>query len=169
MNPLRAAKRLKDPRDLWLFTQILIMLVLLPRLISRSSMPDLLARIDPGAAEGNVREVAPGDVPGAPADLLSGGRDLRLMQKTVGFTDTLIKYRIFQRYGKCLLRSLILFRFLRRQGWPVEIHFGVRKTAEGLADITGHSWLVLEGEPFLENDQIGGYVTTYSYPAERSA
>jgi len=140
-------------------------------------MPDLIARLDPYNDGSDIREVAPGDVPGAAIDASAPGRDLRLLQKTVGFTDTLIRYRIFQRYGKCLLRSLILFRFLRRQGWPVEIHFGVRKTgpadagnpdAGNSGDITGHSWLVLDGEPFLENDEICGYTTTYSYSFERS-
>lgn len=128
-------------------------------------MPDLLARIDPGVTGEELQEAPPGATPGAPVTVAAGIRDPRRLQKTVGFVDTLIRYRIFQRYGKCLLRSLILFRFLRRQGWPVEIHFGVRKTAEGMADITGHSWLVLDGEPFLENDEIGGYFTTYVYPS----
>lgn len=142
------------------------MLVLLPRLIRRKSMPELLARIDPGVTGDELQEPAPGTTPGAPVSATSGIRDPHRLQKTVGFVDTLIRYRIFQRYGKCLMRSLILFRFLRRQGWPVEIQFGVRKTAEGLADITGHSWLVLDGEPFLEADsQQKTFVTTYTYPA----
>jgi len=146
LKPLRAAKRLKDPRDLWLFIQILVMLVLLPRLIRRKSIPDLLEQIDPGVGPGTCDPV--------------------LLEKTVGFTDTLIRYRIFQRYGKCLLRSVILFRFLRSQGWPVEIHFGVRKTAEGMDDITGHSWLVMDGQQFLEDiNQMESYMTTYAYPA----
>lgn len=166
MKPLRAAQRLKNPRDLWLFIQILTMLILLPRLIRKSSMPALLERIDPGVTGDEIQEPAAGSTPGAPVIPSTGIRDPRRLQKTVGFVETLIRYRIFQRYGKCLLRSLILFRFLRRQGWPVEIHFGVRKTAEGMADITGHSWLVLDGEPFLEADgQQHSFVTTYTYPA----
>ncbi|MHB0866086.1 MAG: lasso peptide biosynthesis B2 protein [Thermoleophilia bacterium] len=150
---LRTIKRLRNPRDLKLFLQILLMLTFLPGKIRRHSIPDLLGRLDPG--------VAP-----TPRD-----QD-RLMQ-TVGFTDSLLRYRIFQRYGKCLQRSLVLFRFLRRQGWPVEIHFGVRKTSEdedesaasGGPDITGHSWLVLDGERFLEEpSQTHSYSTTYTYP-----
>ncbi len=129
-------------------------------------MPDLLARIDPGVTGQELQEEAPGTMPGAPIIATARIRDPHRLQKTVGFVDTLIRYRIFQRYGKCLLRSLILFRFLRRQGWPVEIHFGVRKTAECMPDITGHSWLVLDGEPFLEDvSQKNSFVTTYTYPA----
>lgn len=144
MKILRTLKRLKDPRDLWLFLRILTMLLLLPGKIRRMSLPDLLNQIDPGIS--------------------SVTRDDVLLEKTAGFTDSLLKYRIFQRYGICLLRSLILFKFLRLQGWPVEIHFGVRKTDEGEPDITGHSWLVLDGKSYLENEhQRDTFTTTYSY------
>jgi hypothetical protein len=119
------------------------------------SLPDLLADLDPGVG------------PGPP--------DEARLEKTVGFVDSLLKYRLFQRYGKCLLRSLVLFRFLRLQGWPVEIHFGVRRTGENEnmpgrqtknAGITGHSWLMLDDEPFLETEQQHtGYFTTFSFPS----
>lgn len=152
MKPLRAIKRLRDPRDLWLFLRVLSMLILLPRLIRKLSLPELLARLDPGVT--------------------NSLKDQKQLLKTVGFTDSLLRYHVFQRYGKCLLRSLLLFRFLRQQGWPVEIHFGVKKTDEaaeadntlGRIDITGHSWLVLESEPFLESEQPESYATTYSFP-----
>ncbi|MHB9111506.1 MAG: lasso peptide biosynthesis B2 protein [Thermoleophilia bacterium] len=109
-------------------------------------MPDLLESLDPGVS---VRKC-----------------DRARLDKTAGFTDSLLRYRIFQPYGKCLLRSLVLFRFLRSQGWPVDIYFGVRKTNEGHADITGHSWLVLDGKPFLEDDsQQNVFVTTWFYPS----
>ena len=120
------------------------MLLLLPGKIRRLSIPDLLKRIDPGAP--------------------SGLRDKILLDKTVGFIDSLLKYRVFRRYGICMLRSLVLFRFLREQGWPVGIEFGVRKTSDEVADITGHSWLMLDGEPFLEpEDQKHAFATTYSF------
>ncbi len=159
MKLLRTINRLKDPRDLWLFLQILFTLIALPRKISRQSLPGLLAGLDPG--------VAP--VP----------HDRKKMEKTAGFIDSLLKYRPFQRYGHCLLRSLVLFKFLRRQGWPVSIHFGVKKTGEAQEgrpatapagaperiDITGHSWLVFEGQPFLETEaQEGAFAETYHYP-----
>ncbi|MBE0428991.1 MAG: lasso peptide biosynthesis B2 protein [Thermoleophilia bacterium] len=142
---LRMMRRLRNPSDLWLFLQIFLMLIFLPRRIRRQSLPDLLAGIDPG--------VAP------------GARDEAKLRKTAGFADSLLKYRPFQRYGKCLMRSLVLFRFLRLQGWPVEIHFGVRRTDGHRADITGHSWLVLDGAPFLEDEhQQNSFAKTYSYP-----
>ncbi|MEK6536488.1 MAG: lasso peptide biosynthesis B2 protein [Actinomycetota bacterium] len=158
MKLLRTIKRLKNPRDLRLFLNILAMLILLPRLIRRKSLPELLKNLDPGVGPRRG--------------------DHELLVKTAGFTDSLLRYHVFQRYGKCLLRSLLLFRFLRRQGWPVEIHFGVRKIGEAGIDsindtkydvsshmgITGHSWLVLAGEPFLEEEsRRGSFATTYTY------
>jgi hypothetical protein len=121
------------------------MLTFLPGKIRRSSLPDLLGKIDPG--------------------IVPGSRDEALLRKTVRFTDFLLQYRILRRYGKCLLRSLVLFRFLRLQGWPVEISFGVRRTSADSADITGHSWLLLEGRPFLDFETVEEYSTTYSYPS----
>lgn len=159
MKLLRTLNRLKDPRDLWLFLQILTTLVMLPRRIRRLSLLDLLNQMDPGIGTGH--------------------QDRAKLGKTVGFVDSLLKYRVFRRYGHCLLRSLLLFRFLRRQGWPVEIHFGVRRTDGESSDespaapasmpanlgITGHSWLVLEGQPFLETEaQEGAYAETYHFP-----
>lgn len=161
MKLLRTIKRLKNPRDLKLFLNILAMLILLPRLIRQKSIPDLLAGIDPGVKQQDDDKA--GSISGYASSIKD--LDLAMKDKTVGFVDSLLHYRVFQRYGTCLLRSLILFRFLRQQGWPVKIHFGVRKTAEGLTDITGHSWLVLAEEPFLEAEsQRGSFVTTYSYP-----
>ena len=150
------------------------MLILLPSQIRSRSLPDLLASLDPGVSD------VPGDhdVSAFPPDRVvsASDRDRARLDKTVGFTDSLLRYRIFQRYGKCLLRSLILFLFLRAQGWPVEIHFGVRKTGKDATGanetcdanqmgITGHSWLVKNGELFLEEpSQEHGYATTYTYP-----
>ncbi len=160
MKLLRILSRLKDPRDLWLFLRVLTMLVILPRKIDRLSLPTLLNDIDP-------------EVSSVPQDNVK-------LEKTVGFVDSLLKYRIFQRYGKCLLRSLVLFRLLRLQGWPVSIYFGVRKTTGAVAepassisltrnfDITGHSWLVLDGQPFLESDQEK-FATTFIFPEHKVA
>lgn len=120
-------------------------IVLLPGQIRRKSLPDLLRDIDPGVGPGPGNEA--------------------VMQRTVKSIDLLLSFRPLLRYGKCFLRSLTLFKFLRRQGWPVAIYFGVRKTEADGSDITGHSWLVLEGEPFLEKPDNEDYVTTYVYPA----
>lgn len=118
----------------------------LPRRIKRNSIPELLARLDPGVAPRQPDKIK--------------------LEKTVGFVDSLLKYRPFQRYGRCMVRSLTLFRLLRQQGWPVEIRFGVRKTDNNHVDITGHSWLMLLGQLFLEEESHEEYATTFSYPSD---
>lgn len=49
--------------------------------------------------------------------------------------------------GTCLRRSLVLQRFLRREGIETELRFGVRKTDGGLE---AHAWLEHEGLPLGE-------------------
>lgn len=145
-NLRRATNRLKDPRDLWLFLRIFFTLILLPRLIRRKRLPDILAMLDPGQP--------------------SGQRDEEKLLKTVGFVDTLLEYRILQRYGKCMLRSMALFKLLRQQGWPVVIHFGVHRKEENEPAIEGHSWLEMDGRLFLETSEEQKYITTYFYPPD---
>ena len=64
--------------------------------------------------------------------------------------------------GNCLKLSLLRFIHLRRRGFNVRFHMGVKPTAEG---VTGHAWLTLNGEPLWEKDEfLKGFKETYSYP-----
>lgn len=119
---------------------------MLPGKIRRKSLPNLLQGIDSGVSR--------------------GPRDEAVMVRTVKIVDLLLSYRPLLRYGKCFLRSLTLFKYLRRQGWPVSIYFGVRKSDEEETQLTGHSWLALEDQPFLEAESIENYAITYVYPAQ---
>ncbi len=49
--------------------------------------------------------------------------------------------------GHCVRRSLLLYFAATRCGYPAEIVFGVRREGDGL---TGHAWLELDRQPFLE-------------------
>jgi hypothetical protein len=49
----------------------------------------------------------------------------------------------------CLTRGVTLFWFLRRAGLDVELSFGLDPVTGDGTD--AHCWLVLDGEPFLEN------------------
>lgn len=144
MRLLKAANRLRYPADVKLFLQILVTILLLPGKIRRKSLPDLLQGIDSGVSH--------------------GPRDEAIMVRTVKIVDLLLSYQPLLRYGKCFLRSVTLFKYLRRQGWPVSIYFGVRRTDEDEDQITGHSWLVYEDSPFLETDDGYHYSVTYTYP-----
>jgi len=65
----------------------------------------------------------------------------------------------------CLFRSLALFSHYRRKGVPVGIAYGIRKNGYSL---DGHSWLILDGAPFLERTDPGGsFASLYIYPDGR--
>lgn len=66
----------------------------------------------------------------------------------------------------CLYRSLLLYKFLREAGLPVRIHFGVNRREAG-GGLVGHSWLTLDGRPFLEREELQGrFATVFSYPPD---
>lgn len=65
--------------------------------------------------------------------------------------------------GSCLIRSLSLYGFGRRYGFPVFFHCGVRRTN---TELTGHAWLSLDGKAFEETDDpFATNVVTFSYPS----
>lgn len=53
--------------------------------------------------------------------------------------------------GTCLRRSLVLQRFLRREGIETDLRFGVRKRNGGLV---AHAWLEHEGLPLGESAPV---------------
>ena len=61
----------------------------------------------------------------------------------------------------CWKRAAVLHRYLRRNGIPTRIIFGVRNEADGKFD--GHAWLEANGQPILERTPPQ-YVVTYSFP-----
>ena len=62
----------------------------------------------------------------------------------------------------CLRQSLALYRVLTRMGYPVEIHFGIRKDGE---DLQGHSWVTIEGKPVADRTRMDVFKAVYSYPS----
>jgi hypothetical protein len=69
-------------------------------------------------------------------------------------TDALYWRRPLQAYGPCLRRSLTLYYFLTRLGYPAKVAFGVRLDGGRLV---AHAWLTLDGKPLLERDSVAGY------------
>lgn len=64
--------------------------------------------------------------------------------------------------GNCFPRSLALYWFARRLGFPVGFHCGIQRNGQSL---DGHAWLSLNGTAFLEaTRQWEGFAVTYSYP-----
>ena len=62
----------------------------------------------------------------------------------------------------CVRQSLALYRELNRLGYPAAIHFGVRR--EG-AELTGHSWVTVNGVAIAEPHTVHSLAITYSYSA----
>jgi hypothetical protein len=57
---------------------------------------------------------------------------------------------------------LVLYRYCRRRGVPVSIHFGVKQGEDGLQ---GHSWVSLHGSPLFETgEMLRMYTTIYTHP-----
>jgi hypothetical protein len=66
--------------------------------------------------------------------------------------------RIFPKL--CLRQSLALYRTLIKMGYPIEIHFGVRKDENNL---TGHCWVTMEGKPVADTAYSATFKVLYSY------
>jgi transglutaminase superfamily protein len=62
----------------------------------------------------------------------------------------------------CLRQALALSYVLTRMGYPVTIHFGVRKAGGALH---GHSWVTCQGMPVAEHTRTDLFTIVYSYPA----
>ena len=61
---------------------------------------------------------------------------------------------------RCLRQSLALYRTLLRLGYPLRIHFGVRK--DGNAFI-GHSWVTIDGDSVADPTPSALFRTVYSH------
>lgn len=68
--------------------------------------------------------------------------------------------------GICMRRSLTRYYFLRREGLPLQVHFGA-KFVDGKPDreITGHAWLTLDGKAYYEpGKNWRGFKVMLSFP-----
>jgi len=61
----------------------------------------------------------------------------------------------------CLRQALALYYVLTHLGYPVVIHFGVRKERE---ELHGHSWVTCQGMPVAERTPTDLFTIVYSYP-----
>jgi len=89
------------------------------------------------------------------------------LRHQVWLVDRLFNRRWGFRRQSCLRRSLVLFRSLRRAGYPVTIVFGVSLTDHVLE---GHAWLELDQHPIAEpSGKVNRYRAIYHYPAAPNA
>lgn len=78
--------------------------------------------------------------------------DARLLPSIIAYIDKLLGINGNTLCGKCLLRSLLLYHFLRRAGVSAEFNIGLR----GERKEFGHSWIT------DENGQV-----VFDYPIQR--
>ena len=134
----------RTPSDVLLYLSILSWAVLLPLLIRRHGMKELLEFMSP-------RRI----------------RARRRTRRIVVFVNWWLNRNILMFRPTCLNRSLLLYRFLTMEGLPVRIHYGIRKAENGP---DGHSWLTLNSKPFLQDGMTADlYRETFVFPGENKA
>ena len=131
---------------IWLVARVFCSTCLLPLQMRSASLPGLLQR---STAIPGSRRIG--------ATSLDVERVSRVVPRICQMR--LFRSGFFPR--ACVRQSLALYRTLTRLGYPVVIHFGIRKQGE---TITGHSWVTLHGEVLAERPSVGSFEPVYSYP-----
>ena len=133
--------------DSWLAIQVVVLLCRLPVLLRLYALPTLLHRLT--AHDPNVM-TTPDD---------KRDRAVRVVLRVCQLR--LFRTRLFPLV--CLRQSLTLYYTLTRLGYPVMIHFGVRKGKEG-SELQGHSWVTVKGMPMAEGGESSAYRIVYTFP-----
>ena len=132
----------ESPGGVWLFIRIGAWAFLMPILVHFLSIPDLMRFITPRKnsskqwRQDKLRNMA----------FFWAGQKKPLLR------------------GTCLKRSLVLYRYLRLQGEPAQIFFGMRKEQ---GELKGHAWVLIDGKPVLDNEDLN-YQVVYSYPEAKA-
>jgi transglutaminase superfamily protein len=98
---------------------------------------------------------------------MAGRLDGAVMGDLVRYVDRWLQLFPYNKKGNCFPRSLALYWFARRLGYPVLFHCGVRKE---VSNLDGHAWLTLDRQPFHEAGQHWQrFTVTFSYPQDPAA
>ncbi len=122
------------PGDLLLIMKVFALVMHYRRAIHKEPLPDLIEEIK-GGGGGSLRLIT------AP--------DQARLEKAARAADFLL-LRVMGTAKPCLPRSLALLHWCREQGIRAEIAIGVKKSEDLLE---GHSWLLLEGQPYREDPE----------------
>jgi len=148
---LRRLRELKEPEALRLLAWSLLTVLRAECLLRATSPTAVLKRFGRGssfAATHHGRSPSPAD-----------GSLQQVWRYSNFITKSLLRSR-----RPCLLRCLVLYRYCRRQGVPVSIHFGVK---QGDDRLQGHSWVSLHGTPLFEAEEmLRSYASIYAYPED---
>ena len=140
--------------EIWLFTQIFLLITVLPFLLKCLSIPRVMKMLAPRRLKAYQH-----------LDMEKS------KDKIVKFTDYILRHNFWTNKNSCLRRSLVLYHFLRKLGINVFVCFGVRYNErlfdrEAKKKLEGHAWLLYHGDIFLEkNVEITKtYTMTYCFP-----
>ncbi len=126
----------------WLISHVFLLLLVVRMTMSWMRLPSLLGWLDIIRA--------------------ARSKELGQLQHVAYYTDRFLTLFPANERGNCLPRSLVLYGFAKRYGFPVRFHCGVRWVGQ---ELTGHAWLSLESKAFLEsNQQWKHFEVTYSFP-----
>ncbi len=131
-------------RKYWLVFRAALVLLKIRLVLRLWSLPRVLAALSPAG--------------------VTGKRNEAVMEDLVYYVDRWLQLFPYNKKGNCFPRSLALYWFARRSGYPVCFHCGVRKE---VSNLDGHAWLTLDRRPFHETGQHWQQFTvTFSYPQE---
>lgn len=140
--------------DVLLFTQIFLLVTILPVMLKLLSIPRAMKVLTPGEFKAYKNE-----------------ESAKSKDKIIKFADYILGLNFWIFKSTCLKRSLVLYHFLRRLGIGVHVCFGARYKEElrtlDVKRLEGHAWLLYNGNVFLEkNPEIAKtYKITYCFPA----
>jgi hypothetical protein len=84
-------------------------------------------------------------------------------ERLVALVDRLLAIDRGPLRPNCMLRSLVLLRYLPRADGPVVLKVGIRP---GVRPVDGHAWVERNGEPVGErSDPREEYMVTWSWPS----
>ena len=140
MMNLSNLKYFKKPGDIKLFVKVFFSLLALKILLETVKLPRLLRLLEPKKrVEVNNTKI----------------------EHITKFSNFIL-YNIFRSSKPCMLRSLMLFRYLRLRGMDIKISFGVK---DGGNVLKGHAWLIHKETYFLEHDDPSReYKVVFVYP-----
>jgi Transglutaminase-like superfamily len=130
----------------WFALRVAVWLCCLPILLRLHSLPALLRHLTHARARRRRRSSLD-------------------MNQAVSIVVRLCNLRLFRLPvfpQACLRQSLALYCVLTRMGYRAEIHFGVAKNG---ADLRGHSWVMVEGDPVAERAPTEAFRPIYSFPS----
>ncbi|HJT22808.1 MAG TPA: lasso peptide biosynthesis B2 protein [Nitrospira sp.] len=130
----------------WVILRVGLLLVWVRILLRFMSLPQVLGMLEPKPSPHQ--------------------RDERSVEVLLYYVDRWLLLFPYNSKGNCFPRSVALYRYARRLGFPVRLHCGVRKDG---GTLNGHAWLTLDGNPFHEmSRQWQQFTVTFSYPFDHS-